>query len=319
MVIVEQILCQLLLADLSSSDRSLPPMELVPLRFRSKCATLFPQHTGRKTLVQLTVATFIPCAYKEVLILDPRFWMLCLSDMRWMRNQVVAPLTEELVFRACMLPMLIPCAGLWSAIFTCPLFFGVAHFHHVIELLRFRQGTLSGIFLSAVFQFSYTAVFGAYTAFIFVRTGMPGATTRPGRCEGPEEGQSPTWIMWGPASWLFWGPWVEGMEALPCRGPWSPPGGAPMPWDLLPQHFRHTRKCWGEDFGRHPESCREDSRHFHHAGAWPSKECREHLVLIRGLHKRGRLHSFSTGVGRRQDAQRRCGGGPKKAFVARTE
>lgn len=76
-----------------------------------------------------------------------------------------------------------------------------AHFHHVIELLRFRQGTLSGIFLSAgvfndmssfttaqrchcdsdelfcsvwsttVFQFSYTAVFGAYTAFIFIRTG----------------------------------------------------------------------------------------------------------------------------------------------------
>ncbi|XP_034412952.1 CAAX prenyl protease 2 [Cyclopterus lumpus] len=103
--------------------------------------------------------------------LDPWFWMLCLSDMRWLRNQVVAPLTEELVFRACMLPMLVPCAGPLAAIFTCPLFFGVAHFHHVIELLRFRQGTLSGIFLSAVFQFSYTAVFGAYTAFLFIRTG----------------------------------------------------------------------------------------------------------------------------------------------------
>ncbi|KAG2466575.1 TAF1C polymerase, partial [Polypterus senegalus] len=51
--------------------------------------------------------------------------------------------------------------------------------------------------------------------------------------------------------------------------------------DLLPQHFRHTRKCWGEDFGRYPESCREDSRHFRHAGAWPREECREHLVLIR--------------------------------------
>ncbi|XP_070849296.1 CAAX prenyl protease 2 isoform X2 [Chaetodon trifascialis] len=80
---------------------------------------------------------------------DPWFWMLCFSDMRWLRNQVVAPLTEELVFRACMLPMLVPCAGPSTAIFTCPLFFGVAHFHHVIELLRFRQGTLSGIFLSA--------------------------------------------------------------------------------------------------------------------------------------------------------------------------
>uniref|UniRef100_A0A3Q1H7Z0 CAAX prenyl protease 2 n=1 Tax=Anabas testudineus TaxID=64144 RepID=A0A3Q1H7Z0_ANATE len=102
---------------------------------------------------------------------DPWFWMLCGSDMRWLRNQVVAPLTEELVFRACMLPMLVPCASPSIAIFTCPLFFGVAHFHHVIELLRFRQGTLSGIFLSAVFQFSYTAVFGAYTAFIFIRTG----------------------------------------------------------------------------------------------------------------------------------------------------
>ncbi|XP_041093908.1 CAAX prenyl protease 2 isoform X1 [Polyodon spathula] len=103
---------------------------------------------------------------------DPRFWLLCLSDMRWLRNQVVAPLTEELVFRACMLPMLAPCAGLSLAIFTCPLFFGVAHFHHVIELLRFRQGTVGGIILSAVFQFSYTAVFGTYTAFVFVRTGQ---------------------------------------------------------------------------------------------------------------------------------------------------
>uniref|UniRef100_A0A3Q3XEX4 CAAX prenyl protease 2 n=1 Tax=Mola mola TaxID=94237 RepID=A0A3Q3XEX4_MOLML len=103
--------------------------------------------------------------------IDPWFWTLCFSDMRWLRNQVVAPLTEELVFRACMLPMLVPCAGHFTAIFTCPLFFGVAHFHHMIELLRFRQGPLSGIFLSAAFQFSYTAVFGAYTAFIFIRTG----------------------------------------------------------------------------------------------------------------------------------------------------
>ncbi|KAJ8281813.1 hypothetical protein COCON_G00043320 [Conger conger] len=103
--------------------------------------------------------------------IDPSFWALCVSDMRWLRNQVVAPLTEELVFRASMLPMLVPCAGPNTAVLTCPLFFGVAHFHHVIEQLRFRQATVSAIFLSAVFQFSYTGVFGAYTAFIFIRTG----------------------------------------------------------------------------------------------------------------------------------------------------
>lgn len=56
---------------------------------------------------------------------DPRFWALCLGDVRWLRNQVVAPLTEELVFRACMLPMLVPCTGPGPAVLACPLFFGV--------------------------------------------------------------------------------------------------------------------------------------------------------------------------------------------------
>ena len=42
-----------------------------------------------------------------------------------MRNHVVAPLTEELVFRACMLPILVPCMGPQKAVFACPLFFGV--------------------------------------------------------------------------------------------------------------------------------------------------------------------------------------------------
>ncbi|XP_040495419.1 CAAX prenyl protease 2 isoform X6 [Ursus maritimus] len=79
----------------------------------------------------------------------PRSWARCLTDMRWLRNQVIAPLTEELVFRACMLPMLAPCTGLGPAVFTCPLFFGVAHFHHIFEQLRFRQSSVGSIFLSA--------------------------------------------------------------------------------------------------------------------------------------------------------------------------
>lgn len=54
--------------------------------------------------------------------------------MRWLRNQVVAPLTEELVFRACMLPMLVPCAGPSTAIFTCPLFFGVGELSQTLSI-----------------------------------------------------------------------------------------------------------------------------------------------------------------------------------------
>ncbi|XP_036071106.1 CAAX prenyl protease 2 [Oryzias melastigma] len=58
---------------------------------------------------------------------DVESWLLCVRDAVWLRNQVVAPLTEELVFRGAMLPMLLPCSGSTAAVFTAPLFFGVGH------------------------------------------------------------------------------------------------------------------------------------------------------------------------------------------------
>ncbi|XP_076971711.1 CAAX prenyl protease 2 isoform X3 [Tamandua tetradactyla] len=140
------------------------------------CVLLWRELTGIQILflgplIQLSMDCSCDLADGLKIVLAPRSWARCLTDMRWLRNQVIAPLTEELVFRACMLPMLVPCTGLGRAVFTCPLFFGVAHFHHVIEQLRFRQSSVGSIFLSAAFQFSYTAVFGAYTAFLFIRTG----------------------------------------------------------------------------------------------------------------------------------------------------
>uniref|UniRef100_A0A4W3HL08 CAAX prenyl protease 2 n=1 Tax=Callorhinchus milii TaxID=7868 RepID=A0A4W3HL08_CALMI len=98
------------------------------------------EYTGNKTgpsllslmgfrLEGALAAASLPLLLTMVNVLPPgadvRFWVQCVTDMRWLRNQVVAPLTEELVFRACMLPMLVPCTGLNRAIFTCPLFFGV--------------------------------------------------------------------------------------------------------------------------------------------------------------------------------------------------
>ncbi|XP_014648540.1 PREDICTED: CAAX prenyl protease 2 isoform X3 [Ceratotherium simum simum] len=140
------------------------------------CVLLWRELTGIQILFLgplMQLSMDCPCDLADGLkvVLAPRSWARCLTDMRWLRNQVIAPLTEELVFRACMLPMLAPCTGLGPAVFTCPLFFGVAHFHHIFEQLRFRQSSVGSIFLSAAFQFSYTAVFGAYTAFLFIRTG----------------------------------------------------------------------------------------------------------------------------------------------------
>ncbi|XP_054426537.1 CAAX prenyl protease 2 isoform X3 [Pteronotus mesoamericanus] len=140
------------------------------------CVLLWRELTGIQILFLgplMQLSMDCPCDLADGLkvVLAPRSWARCLTDMRWLRNQVIAPLTEELVFRACMLPMLAPCTGLGPAVFTCPLFFGVAHFHHIFEQLRFRQSSVGSIILSAAFQFSYTAVFGAYTAFLFIRTG----------------------------------------------------------------------------------------------------------------------------------------------------
>jgi len=53
------------------------------------------------------------------------YWMSNLTNLIWLRNHVVAPLSEEFTFRACMLPLLLQCFRPMTAVFVCPLFFGV--------------------------------------------------------------------------------------------------------------------------------------------------------------------------------------------------
>ena len=92
------------------------------------------------------------------------------SDLKWYRTVVVAPISEELIFRACMMPLLVPVYGVVQSIFIAPLFFGVAHFHHIWEEIK-KGNEVSKVLLVSCFQFLYTTVFGIYSAFIFLRTG----------------------------------------------------------------------------------------------------------------------------------------------------
>ncbi|XP_042902985.1 CAAX prenyl protease 2 isoform X2 [Parasteatoda tepidariorum] len=78
---------------------------------------------------------------------DFKVWIHCLTNVIWLRNHVIAPIFEEFTFRACMLPILVPCFGNKTSVILCPLFFGI------------------------VFQLAYTTVFGAYSSFLFLRTG----------------------------------------------------------------------------------------------------------------------------------------------------
>lgn len=103
-------------------------------------------------------------------LIHPYYWSQCLKDWIWWRNHVVAPFTEEFAFRACMLPILLGHYSKTGAVIMSPFFFGIAHFHHMIERIRRGQDMKTAFFISA-FQFAYTTVFGIYSAFLFVRTG----------------------------------------------------------------------------------------------------------------------------------------------------
>ncbi|XP_042053762.1 CAAX prenyl protease 2-like [Salvia splendens] len=93
----------------------------------------------------------------------------CMSS--W-RNYFVAPLTEELVFRACMIPLLL-CGGFstYTVIFLCPVFFSFAHMNHLLEFYLQRNYSLLKACQVVGFQLVYTVIFGAYASFLLIRTG----------------------------------------------------------------------------------------------------------------------------------------------------
>ncbi|GAB0100492.1 CAAX prenyl protease 2 [Sergentomyia squamirostris] len=100
----------------------------------------------------------------------PSYWLSSFGDILWLRNHVVAPLSEEFTFRACMLPLLLQTFTPTVAIFLVPLFFAVAHFHHIIERLRSGMDKRTAVTISC-FQFTYTYIFGIYSAYLFTKTG----------------------------------------------------------------------------------------------------------------------------------------------------
>ena len=107
-------------------------------------------------------------------------------EYRWiiLRNLCIAPLVEEVIFRACLLPPLLvsittkrnnrltPTQSSWIA----PLFFGIAHLHHFYE--KYRQipsrdrsnKVIGQLVLVVAVQWTYTTLFGAYVSHIFIRT-----------------------------------------------------------------------------------------------------------------------------------------------------
>ncbi|KAF9507444.1 hypothetical protein BS47DRAFT_1373896 [Hydnum rufescens UP504] len=97
-----------------------------------------------------------------------------------LRNYLIAPITEELVFRASIIAVaLLSDTSTWRMIFLTPLWFGVAHAHHGWELYNNKGRTKSAfitfdfttkINVLLVVQLGYTTIFGWFTSFLFLRT-----------------------------------------------------------------------------------------------------------------------------------------------------
>lgn len=88
-----------------------------------------------------------------------------------LRNFVLAPLSEEFVFRACLVRLCVGASFPKAAIIICaPFCFAMAHTHHFIELVR-RFKDKKAALLQVAFQVFYTSLFGAYCNFLLLRTG----------------------------------------------------------------------------------------------------------------------------------------------------
>lgn len=72
-----------------------------------------------------------------VLLLEEMYWYSNFTNLIWIRNHVVAPLSEEFTYRSCMLPLLLQSFSPTTAILINPLLFGVGkliywHFRRLI-------------------------------------------------------------------------------------------------------------------------------------------------------------------------------------------
>ncbi|CCE43845.1 CAAX protease self-immunity family protein [Candida parapsilosis] len=84
------------------------------------------------------------------------------------RDYIFAPITEELIYRG--LVLLVVSKSCPNFIKYTPYLFGIAHFHHALQLYRKQTSNLSCIAVSTLFQFTYTSIFGYLANWIYFTT-----------------------------------------------------------------------------------------------------------------------------------------------------
>jgi len=142
------------------------------------CALLLQTHLEiRYKFGQINLLSYGKCAINELLFIRT----FSRSGGKWQaaRDLIICPLSEELVFRGCIVPPIYYFMTCYSSSSTvvlrstiiCPLFFGTAHVHHAIQKVRAGHD-LSIVLLGTIFQFAYTYLFGIYVTYVYIRIGF---------------------------------------------------------------------------------------------------------------------------------------------------
>ncbi|KAJ8944698.1 hypothetical protein NQ314_009405 [Rhamnusium bicolor] len=147
-----------------------PFLEILGLKTQGLCQAIFMP-------LFLTMILFLGPISMELysglskLYTEEMYWLSNVTNLIWIRNHIAAPLSEEFTYRSCMLPLLLQCFPPTTAVVISPLFFGVAHFHHMRERIKYMGMDFNTALKISCFQFVYTTIFGMYSAYIFYRTG----------------------------------------------------------------------------------------------------------------------------------------------------
>ncbi|KAH8712161.1 hypothetical protein GQ44DRAFT_811651 [Phaeosphaeriaceae sp. PMI808] len=96
-----------------------------------------------------------------------------LSSWIGYRNYIVGPVSEEFVWRSFIVPLhLLANFSGKQIVFLTPLYFGIAHLHHLYEFrITHTEVPWFIAVLRSLFQFTYTSLFGFFAAFVYLRTG----------------------------------------------------------------------------------------------------------------------------------------------------
>ncbi|CAK7207822.1 CAAX prenyl protease [Sporothrix eucalyptigena] len=96
-----------------------------------------------------------------------------LADWTNWRNYVAGPVTEEVLFRAAGVPLLLLAhTPVRRTVLLSPIVFGLAHLHHAYEFSVMHPHVPKWqVAVRSLLQFGYTTLFGSYATFLYLRTG----------------------------------------------------------------------------------------------------------------------------------------------------